>query len=61
MNNQNAQASVPLLFSKKMNSDGWVLICRGKSKSWCERLSESLVVEAMKRAVEQGNVFLTSF
>lgn len=27
---------------------------QGKIKSWCERLSDSLVVEAMKRAVEQG-------
>jgi DnaD/phage-associated family protein len=28
-----------------------------KITSWCERLSDSLVVEAMKRAVEQGKFY----
>lgn len=52
-NNNKVRASVLLPFSKTMNLVDWALIFKRKSKPGV-KVSESLVVEAMKRAVEQG-------
>lgn len=56
-NNEQQQQSAgecPLTFFKDNQFGRLGSYIQEKIKAWCESLSESLVVEAMKRAVEQG-------
>jgi DnaD/phage-associated family protein len=56
-NNEQQQQSAgecPLTFFKDNEFGRLGSYIQEKIKTWCESLSESLVVEAMKRAVEQG-------
>ncbi|WP_282138307.1 DnaD domain-containing protein [Rossellomorea aquimaris] len=55
-NNEQQQSAgeCPLTFFKDNEFGRLGSYIQEKIKSWCESLSESLVVEAMKRAVEQG-------
>jgi DnaD/phage-associated family protein len=51
---QQCAGECPVTFFKENEFGRLGSYIQGKIKSWCERLSDSLVVEAMKRAVEQG-------
>lgn len=51
---QQHSGDCPVTFFKENQFGRLGSYMQGKIKSWCERLSDSLVVEAMKRAVEQG-------
>jgi DnaD/phage-associated family protein len=55
-NNEQQQSAgeCPLTFFKDNEFGRLGSYIQEKIKTWCESLSESLVVEAMKRAVEQG-------
>ncbi|RBP02494.1 DnaD domain-containing protein [Rossellomorea aquimaris] len=55
-NNEQQQSAYecPVTFFKENEFGRLGSYIQKKIKSWCESLSESLVVEAMKRAVEQG-------
>ncbi len=51
---QQCAGECPVTFFKENEFGRLGSFMQEKIKSWCERLSDSLVVEAMKRAVEQG-------
>ncbi|MGM0867046.1 MAG: DnaD domain-containing protein [Bacillota bacterium] len=51
---QQSASECPLTFFKDNEFGRLGSYIQEKIKTWCESLSESLVVEAMKRAVEQG-------
>ncbi|MCC5803884.1 DnaD domain-containing protein [Rossellomorea vietnamensis] len=51
---QQRAGECPVTFFKENEFGRFGSYMQGKIQSWCERLSDSLVVEAMKRAVEQG-------
>ncbi|MHA7138143.1 DnaD domain-containing protein [Rossellomorea arthrocnemi] len=53
-NKEQKQGECPVTFFKDNEFGRLGSYMRGKIKTWCEKLSDSLVVEAMKRAVEQG-------
>ncbi|MCA0150394.1 DnaD domain protein [Rossellomorea vietnamensis] len=53
-NEQQRAGECPVTFYKENEFGRLGSYMQEKIKSWCERLSDSLVVEAMKRAVEQG-------
>ncbi|PFG04545.1 DnaD/phage-associated family protein [Bacillus sp. es.034] len=53
---QQRACECPVTFFKENEFGRLGSYMQGEIKSWCERLSDSLVVEAMKRAVEQGYV-----
>ncbi|UXH43279.1 DnaD domain protein [Rossellomorea vietnamensis] len=53
-NEQQQRGNCPVTFFKENEFGRLGSYMQEKIKSWSERLSDSLVVEAMKRAVEQG-------
>ncbi|WP_061808981.1 DnaD domain-containing protein [Rossellomorea vietnamensis] len=54
---QQSAAECPVSFFKDNGFGRIGTYIQEKIKSWCDSLSESLVVEAMKRAVEQGKQY----
>ncbi|UTE77489.1 DnaD domain-containing protein [Rossellomorea sp. KS-H15a] len=54
---QQSAAECPVTFFKNNGFGRMGTYIQEKIKSWCDSLSESLVVEAMKRAVEQGKQY----
>jgi DnaD/phage-associated family protein len=54
---QQSAAECPIIFFKDNGFGRMGTYIQEKIKSWCDSLSESLVVEAMKRAVEQGKLY----
>jgi DnaD/phage-associated family protein len=54
---QQSAGECPLTFFKDNGFGRMGTYIQKKIKTWCDSLSESLVVEAMKRAVEQGKQY----
>ncbi|WP_226675690.1 DnaD domain-containing protein [Rossellomorea aquimaris] len=54
---QQRAAECPMTFFKDNGFGRMGTYIQEKINSWCDSLSESLVVEAMKRAVEQGKLY----